>query len=295
MPREIEVKSVLNRKKQRDSWFLDEYTFNPFSSCSFNCLYCYIRGSKYGTNLEKSLSVKTNALEILDRQLFNRAKKNEQGFIVISSSTDPYLPVEKEYEITRGALELALKHQFPVHIITKSDLVERDFELLKKIDSEAILPKDLQEKPGRGALITFSFSTLDDKIGKIFEPGAPPPSLRLSALKKAKEAGFYSGVSMMPLIPYITDTTESLHHLFSTFKEADADYVMPATITLWGNGKADSKILMMNVIRKHFPELFPKYQKFFANSDQMPAFYRNAFYEKMKELAEEYSLPDRIA
>lgn len=295
MPREIEVKSVLNRKKQRDSWFLDEYTFNPYSSCSFNCLYCYIRGSKYGTNLEKSLSVKTNALEILDRQLFNRAKKHEQGFIVISSSTDPYLPVEKEYEITKGALELVLKHRFPVHMITKSDLIERDFEILKKIDSEALLPTDLHGKPGRGALITFSFSTLDDKIGKIFESGAPPPSLRLSTLKKAKEAGFYTGVSMMPLIPYITDTTESLHHLFSTFKEADADYVMPATITLWGNGKADSKTLMMNVINKHFPELYPKYQKFFANSDQMPAYYRDAFYKKMKELGEHYNLPDRIA
>ena len=74
MPREIEVKSVLNKKKKRDDWFLDDYTFNPYSSCSFNCLYCYIRGSKYGSNLESSLSVKINAIELLDKQLANRAK-----------------------------------------------------------------------------------------------------------------------------------------------------------------------------------------------------------------------------
>ena len=64
MPKEITVKSILNKTKQRDSWFLDDYTINLYNSCSFNCLYCYIRGSKYGSNLEQSLSVKTNAIEI---------------------------------------------------------------------------------------------------------------------------------------------------------------------------------------------------------------------------------------
>ena len=68
MPRAIEVKSVLNKTKKRDTWFLDDYTFNPYSSCSFNCLYCYIRGSKYGSNLEKSLSVKVNAIEFLGKR-----------------------------------------------------------------------------------------------------------------------------------------------------------------------------------------------------------------------------------
>ncbi len=294
MIREIEVTSVLNRKKKRDSWFLDEYTFNPYSSCSFNCLYCYIRGSKYGENLADTLSVKINALELLDRQMFNRAKKNEQGFVVIASATDPYLSIEKEYEITRGALELALKHRFPIHIITKSGLVERDFELLHQIDKEAKLPAHLKDSLGRGTLITFSFSTLDDRIGRIFESGAPPPSVRLDALTLARKEGFESGVSMMPLIPYITDTTESLNAMFSAFKEANASYVMPATITLWGNGKADSKTLMMKTIAKHFPELLPKYEKFFSNSDQMPRYYQDAFYKKMKELSVEFELPDRV-
>lgn len=179
MPREIQVKSILNKKKRRDAWFLDDYTINLYSSCSFNCLYCYIRGSKYGANLESSLSVKINAIELLDKQLFNRAKKNQYGIIVLSSATDPYLQVENKYGLTREALKIILKYKFPVHIITKSDMIERDFDLLHQIDKTAILPDDLKNQLKRGVIISYSFSTLQDDIGKIFEPGATPPTKRL--------------------------------------------------------------------------------------------------------------------
>lgn len=294
MPKEIEVKSILNKTKRRDHWFLDDYTINMYSSCSFNCLYCYIRGSKYGTNLEESLSAKINAIEILDRQLFNRAKKGQYGFIVLSSATEPYLKAEAEYQLTRQALELIRKHKFPVHIITKSDLVQRDFDLLNEIDKTAQLPNDLKGNINSGTLITFSFSTTDDRIGKIFEKGATAPSDRLKALEAATKAGFRAGVSMMPLIPYISDTTESLHEMFSKFKKAGAHYVMPATISLYGQNKADSKPLMLNAIEKHFPELLTKYQKFFTHQNEMPSYYQKAFYQKMKELGQAYQLKDRI-
>ncbi|MGB1040952.1 MAG: SPL family radical SAM protein [Flavobacteriales bacterium] len=293
MPKEIEVKSVLNKTKKRDNWFLDDYTFNPYSSCSFNCLYCYIRGSKYGTNLEESLTVKTNAIEILNKQLANRAKKNQYGIIVLSSVTDPYLQIEKKYEMTRQALEVILKHRFPVHIITKSDLIERDFDLLKQIDKTAILPDDLKELK-RGAMISFSFSTLQDEVGKIFEPGATPPSQRLEIIKKTIDADFLTGVNLMPLIPFISDTTEQLNLAFSTFKNLGIDYIFPATLTLFGNEKAHSKTLVMNAIMKHYPKLEEKYNKFFLNSNEMPKYYQNAFYKKMKELSKEYGLVNDI-
>lgn len=294
MPREVEVKSILNKAKGRDSWFLDNYTVNLYSSCSFNCLYCYIRGSKYGTNLEESLSVKSNAIEVLDKQLANRAKKGEHGIIVLSSATDPYLQIEERYELTRQALEVILKHRFPVHVITKSDMIVRDFDLLHQIDKQAILPADLQQPLGRGVIVSFSFSTLDDKAGKIFEPGAPLPSLRLETFKKVLAEGFLSGISMMPLLPFISGTTESLHHMFRTFRDCGADYVLPATLTLFGDGKADSKTLMLNAIRKHYPELEQRYINYFKDSTDMPAYYRNAFYKKMQELSIEYSLPNKI-
>jgi len=294
MIKEIEVKSVLNKTKKRDDWFLDDYTFNPYQSCSYNCLYCYIRGSKYGTNLATSLSVKTNAIELLEKQLKKRAEKGEYGFIVLSSVTDPYINIEKEYQLTRKALEVILKYKFPVHIITKSTLVERDFDVLHKIHQHAILPNDLQQKLSGGTLITFSFSTVNNEIGAIFEPGAPKSSARIETLQNAIKAGFQSGVSLMPLLPFITDTTEHLEKLFSTFKNCEANYVMPATLTVFGNGKSDSKTLMLNAIKKHFPELETRYLSYFSSSHQLPEFYRNAFYKKMKELSKAYDLQDRI-
>lgn len=294
MPKSIQAKTILNKKKQRDSWFLDEYTLNPYSGCSFNCLYCYIRGSKYGTNMARSLSVKENAVELLDQELAKRAKKKEYGFIVLASATDPYLQFEEELGLTRNLLEVILKHRFPVHIITKSDLVKRDFDLLKQIDEHAILPPDLSQDLGRGTLVTFSFSTIDDRVASIFEPGATAPSKRLKVLQKASNEGFKTGVSMMPMIPFISDTSEHLAQMCEAFKLRGAEYVMPATITLFGNGVADSKTLVLRAIAKHYPDLLERYQRYFDKSNELPQFYRKAFDTKMLEMAKEYELPNRI-
>lgn len=294
MPREIESKTILNKAKRRDPWFLDDYTLNPYSSCSFNCLFCYIRGSKYGEHMEHSLAVKTNAVELLEKALDLHSRKGRHGVIVMSSATDPYLHFEDEYKITRQCLELILKYRFPVHMITRSDMITRDIDLLSEIDKQAILPDDLKEKLDRGAIITFSFSTLQDEVGKIFEPGATPPSIRLQSMAAMQEAGFLTGVSLMPLLPFISDTTEQLELAFSTFAEMKADYVMPATLTLFGEGRGDSKTMVFRAVAKHYPELLDKYQKFFAHGTEMPRYYQEAFYKKMEEMGQKYNLPYRI-
>jgi DNA repair photolyase len=294
MPTGIEAKSILNKTKRRDPWFLDDYTINPYSGCSFNCLYCYIRGSKYGTHMEEKLSIKKNAIELLEKQLSSRAKKGQYGIIVISSATDPYLQFEKEEQLTRRILEIVLHYKFPVHIITKSDLVVRDFDLLHQIDQQAIVPVDLSKRLNNGTIITFSFSTINNDIGKIFEPGATPPSLRLETLRSALEEGFHSGVSLMPLLPYITDTGEHLEEMFGTFKETGVHYIFPATITLFGNGASDSKTLVLRAVAKHYPHLAEKYERFFARSTQMPKYYQEAFYKKTRELSGKYNLKNSI-
>jgi DNA repair photolyase len=292
--KEIEVKTVLNKTKRRDSWFLDDYTLNLYSSCSFNCLYCYIRGSKYGSNLEESLSIKTNAIEILDRQLFNRARKEQYGIIVLSSATEPYLQIEKKYELTRQALRVISKYRFPVHILTKSDLIERDYDLLHQIDKSAILPNDLVSTLGRGVIVSFSFSTLDDQVANIFERGATKPSNRIKAVEKTVNEGFHCGISLMPLLPFISDTTAHLELMFSSFKSCNVKYILPATLTLFGNGSFDSKTLVMDAIRKHYPDLESRFQNYFKKGYQMPAYYRRAFSKKMKELSLKYDINDKI-
>ncbi len=294
MLNEIIVKSVLNKTKRRDPWFLDDYTINPYSACSFNCLYCYIRGSKYGEHMEEKLSIKINALEILEKQLSNRAKKNQYGIIVLSSATDPYLQVEKNYQLTRRMLELIHRYKFPVHIITKSDLVVRDFDLLEKISRDAILPLDLQSALDHKVFITFSFSTIEDGVAKIFEPGATPPSKRLATLRETLAAKFHSGVSLMPLLPYITDSEEQLDLMFQNFQQLNVRYIFPASLTLFGDGLYDSKTLVLDAIQKHYPTLMEKYKKLFSFGHSPPSWYRNALQSKFELLMLKYQLKNTL-
>jgi DNA repair photolyase len=244
--------------------------------------------------MEEKLSIKTNAVELLEKQLALRARKGQYGIIVLSSATDPYLSFEKEYQLTRKILEVILHYQFPVHIITKSNLVVRDFDLIREIEKNAILPADLAGALSQKSFITFSFSTVDDALAKIFEPGATPPSQRLEALQKARDAGLMSGISLMPLIPYITDTAEHLEKMFGTFKKSGAKYIFPASITLFGNQAGDSKTMMLRAIQNHFPQLMDTYHRFFDQANSMPSYYQQAFAKKMEELIFAYGFSNRL-
>jgi DNA repair photolyase len=294
MPLEISAKTILNKKKKPDEWFLDDYTLNPYSGCSFNCLYCYIRGSKYGIHMEEKLSVKTNAPELLEKQLQNLAKKNKYGVIVLASATDPYLQIEKNIGLTRRLLEIILKYKFPLHVITKSDLVVRDFDLLHEIDKSAVLPVHLQGKISHGVFITFSFSTIEDSIAKIFEPGATLPSRRLEILKQTSAAGFHYGVSMMPLLPFISDSEEQLENMLTAFKTAGAKYVFPASLTLFGEGPVDSKTLMLRAVEKHYPHLLVSYKNLFAGDFRASADYQRELSEKANRLLKKHEIKNRI-
>lgn len=242
--------------------------------------------------MEEKLSVKTNAVELLDKQLSLRVRKGQYGLIVMSSATDPYLQFEKTYELTRQLLQVIHKHRFPVHIITKSDLVWRDFELLQQIAADAVLPEDLPLP--RKPLITFSFSTVSDEIASVFEPGATKPSVRLKTMETVLQHGALSGVSLMPLIPYVSDTAAHLQEMFETFRKAGIHYIFPSGITLFGNESSDSKTLMFRAIEKHYPQYLDKYKRFFANNTNLPRFYAEAFYKKMKAMCAEFGIPDRI-
>jgi DNA repair photolyase len=289
----ITVKSVLNKTKRRDPWFLDDYTINPYSGCSFNCSFCYIRGSKYGEHMEEKLAVKSNALEVLEKQLRNRAKKAQFGIIVLSSATDPYLHAEKETGLTRKILELILQYRFPVHMITRSDLVVRDFDLLHKIDRTAMLPPGMKEAT-RGVFISFSFSSLDSRISKIFEPGSPDPQLRIQTLRNAVADDFHTGVTLMPLLPEISDSQEQLDSFYETFSNAGAKYVLPATLTLFGTDRADSRELTLRAIEKSFPDKIATYKRFYESAYQPPKSYLLGLNQRIRIARDKYHMSDRI-
>lgn len=289
-----QVKSVLNKHKKRDSWFLDDYSVNPYEGCSCNCLYCYVRGSKYGENMDEGLAVKANALEVLDKQLAARAKKNQYGFVAVGSATDAYIHHEEQQEMTRGMLQLLLRHRFPVFISTKCTLIKRDVELLKEIDKAAILPEDLKTALGRGAILSVSISSLNEKVSNTLEPGAAPPLQRLELLQFFRQEGFLAGVNAMPLLPFISDTDEELEKLIAAAKEYGADYILAGGLTLFGTGVADSKTLFYKFLERYDSSLLPKYQQLYGSNFYNSFSCQDKLKEKAERLCKKYSIRNRI-
>jgi len=292
--KEIQVKSILNKKKKRDSWFLDEYTVNPYEGCSFNCLYCYVRGSKYGENMEEGLNIKSNAIEILDKQLSLRARKEQYGIIALASATDPYIALEEEYKLTQGFLKLILKHKFPVLVITKSKLILRDLAILREISSAARLPADLSASLKVGSIVSFSISTLDESIAKKLEPGAPSPIERLETMQQCHEAGLLTGLNCIPTLPFISDSEDQIEDMIMAAKKYKADYILVGGLTLFGDKPADSKMLYYRFLERNFPHHIPSYKKLYGTYSMPPKYYTDKLSSTVKRLCQGYNIRNAI-
>ena len=288
------VQSVLNKHKQRDNWFPDDYSVNAYEGCSCNCLYCYIRGSKYGGNMEERLAVKINAAEVLEKQLQSRAKKNQYGFIALGSSTDAYIKQDEQYGLTQKFLSLFLKYRFPVFISTKRTGIKKDIELLKEIDKAAILPGDLKDRLKRGVILSVSISSMDENINNMLEPGAASPAERLQLVKELSEAGFLAGVNAIPSLPYISDTEEELDRTIKSAKEHKAHYVLTGSLTLFGNTEGDSKTLYYQFLKKYKPELISKYNQLYGNKFYTPRFYQDKLKQRADKICLRYGIRNRI-
>jgi DNA repair photolyase len=287
--REILVKSVLNKKKKRDAWFLDDYTLNPYEGCSFNCQYCYIRGSKYGENMAEKLSVKINGPQVLDKQLAFRVKKDQYGIIALASATDPYIAAEEKYTITQQFLRIIHKHRFPVLMITKSELIVRDLELLKDIRESALQAPEFRGKLP-GAIISFSLSTLDDDIARTLEPGAPLPMQRLRTMRRFKDAGFLVGVNCIPVLPFISDSEDQLDDVVRAAKDHGADYIHIGGLTLFGNQAADSKVLYNKFLERKFPHLIGDYNRLYRIFFAPPKSYLESLDRKADSVCKKHNI-----
>jgi DNA repair photolyase len=172
--------------------------------------------------------------------------------------------------------------------------VLRDIDLLKRINDAAILPPDLDQKLAARVFITFSFSTTDDELAFRLEPGAPAPTERLDAMKTLAEQGFQTGASLMPLLPFVTDTSEALDEIYAKLCEAGARYAFPAGLTLFGNEPADSKTLMLRFIKKYYPAHLHQYEAFFSKDSGLPAGYQRQFQERVRTVQEKYGLKNSL-
>ena len=180
--REIKAKSILTKSGIPDV----DYCINPYVGCSHGCRYCYATFMKrYSGHTEEwgsFVDVKINAPEILQKQL----KRAKRGRVLISSVTDAYQPIESKYKLTRQCLEILLQSQFPVDILTKSPLVLRDTDLIKKF-------KDIE--------VGITITTNDEKMQKIFEPNAPSIMARIRTLKALHDKGINTYAFIGPVLP----------------------------------------------------------------------------------------------
>jgi DNA repair photolyase len=244
--KDIQAKTLLARVKGPDDWFGLYYNFNLYRGCQHQCIYCDSRSECYQIeDFNHDVLVKANAIELLRKEL---AGKRVIGTIGTGSMNDPYMPLEAEKQLTRRALETIAEFHFPIHIITKSDLVMRDLDLLKQI--------------GRTyAAVTFTITTTDDDLAKKLEPGAPVPARRLAAMRKLSENGVLTGVTMMPILPFIEDNEENITRIVTLAHENGGGYILPA----FGMTLRDrQREYYYNKLELHFPGLRGRYEKSFG-------------------------------
>jgi DNA repair photolyase len=212
MIKEIEARTLLATVKHPDPWFGLKYNLNLYRGCQHQCIYCDSRSECYRIENFSDILVKANAIDLLRSEL---GRKKIKGTIGFGSMNDPYMPIEAERRLTRQALEVIAAYQFPVHIITKSDLVLRDLDLLCRINQVY-------------AAVSFTITTADDDLAQKLEPGAPSPSRRLAAMRQLREAGIVSGITLMPVLPFIEDSAESLNTIVRAAAENKASYILAA-------------------------------------------------------------------
>lgn len=288
---QITVKSILNRRRHgRDSWFLEDYTLNPYLACSLGCPWCYVKGSYYGASSSREVREKANALELLERQLSLRAKKGEYGFIVLSSATEAYMPTEEKIGLTRRLLETILKYRFPVHVITRSTLVLRDLDILKGIDKEAVLPEDLKARVSGGVIVSFSIPSINEKLSKIMEPGAALPRERMEAMRQFKQEGILAGIVAMPIFPFLSDSDDDIETLIKEAKKHGADYVLFSALTLYGMGQEHT----YRVLQVHFPDVLERYQQLYSGDRKTWQRYEGDLQLRARSLLKKHGLKPKI-
>jgi DNA repair photolyase len=194
MIREIQAKTLLSSVRGEDPVFRMKYNMNIYRGCEHQCIYCDSRSECYGIEDFRDVLVKVNAVELLKIEL---PKKRIIGAIGTGSMSDPYTPAEKRYNLTGQALQVIAQHGFPLHMITKSDMVLKDIETLVEINQAQ-------------AVVCFTITTTDDGLARKLEPGAPLPSARLKAMQALASRGILVGTALMPVLPFIEDSWENL-------------------------------------------------------------------------------------
>ncbi len=273
----LPARSLLNRcvsnRRLPFTW-----TINPYRGCEFACKYCYARYThefmemRDGTEFEQKIYVKQHTAELLRHDL-RRVKRG--AAIALGTATDPYQPAERRYEITRGILEEFARHRgFELGIVTKSNLIVRDLDLLRAVALNNALS------------IHITVTTLNVELARILEPRAPRPDLRIDAVRELSQAGINVGVSASPVLPGITDSPSNLEDVVRAAAAAGARHIFAGPLFL----KPCSAAIFLPFLEKEFPNLVENYRQRYRDRSFLPASYGKRIAQLVAHLRQKHGI-----
>lgn len=228
---------------------------NLYRGCTHGCIYCDSRSDVYNMNHKfEDIEVKANSLELLKKALKSRRKK---AMIGTGAMCDPYIPLEKDLRYLRQSLELIYKYGFGFTCITKSDLILRDLDLLKKINEKTKV------------VVQMTLTTADEDLCRILEPNVCTTKRRVEVLNILKEEGIPTVVWLCPILPYINDTEENITSILDMCIDADVKGIL-----CFGMGltlRDGNRRYFYKKLDEHFPGLKDKYIKKYGNSYSIPS------------------------
>ncbi|WP_409069988.1 radical SAM protein [Clostridium caseinilyticum] len=246
----IPAKTLISNYNKDNWWFGINYNMNIYKGCSHGCIYCDSRSECYGLENFDRIRAKKDAIQIITNEL---RKKRKKGIIGTGAMSDPYNPFEKEMMLTRDALKEINNFNFGIAIATKSDLVLRDIDILKKIKSHS------------PTLIKITITTFDDELCKRIEPNVCVTSKRFKAIKELSNNGIFTGILLMPILPFINDNEENIVQIVRKAHECGAKFIFAygMGLTLRGNQRE----YFYNSLIEKFPNknIVAKYKEIFGN------------------------------
>ncbi len=247
---------------------------NIYRGCTHGCIYCDSRSRCYNINHDfEDVEIKENALELLEDTL---KRKRNKSMIFTGSMSDPYIPIEKDLKLTRGALELVYKYGFGITLLTKSDLILRDLDLIKKIN----------EKTKCVVQMTLTAST--DSLSKLIEPNVAPVSKRINALKIFSENNIPTIVWLGPILPFILDNEENICALLDMMIKVKVKGILHFGIGM--TLREGNREYYYKQLDKLFPNLKEKYIKYYKNN-----YFVNSFNnDKLVKLIDETCILNNI-
>lgn len=255
----IPAKSMIYKNKDT-SWFGIDYTMNIYKGCCHGCIYCDSRSDCYSIDNFDTVRAKDNAPLMIRNEL---QKKRNTGVIGTGSMSDPYNPFERKYGLTRSALEFIHSNKFGVAIATKSDLITRDIDILARIK---------QHSP---VLAKITITSCDDELCKLIEPHVAVSSKRFSAIEQLASHDIFTGILLMPVLPFIEDNEDNIKGIIQLAKDSGAKFIYAAFgMTL----RQNQREWYFNKLDQHFPHLKKKYIQQYGNAYECPSPHTDALW-----------------